>query len=231
MNQTENNRVITSAIPEMGHGSITYETQEDGTKQLRDNLSRLWCTCGKPATKYTFGNQSPYDFQCMECAGGEETEIKKREREGTEKGGVGQLTMFSLDENETWRKVEERLESAMLYKRFGFIRREAKVTASYSDMPRSCTNVTSDQTADLSIYNVDREERLQREYEQVMRAVGQLSDTQREIIERRYLTDEGVTDINVYVEMGMPERSYYLAKSKAMHRLAFALRLEVYKEP
>ncbi|WP_261948820.1 hypothetical protein [Paenibacillus melissococcoides] len=89
-----------------------------------------------------------------------------------------------LDENETWRRVEERLESAMLYKRFGFIRREAKVTATYSDMPRSNTNVTSDQTGDLSTYNVDREEKLQREYEQVMRAVGQLSDTQREIIEQ-----------------------------------------------
>lgn len=229
-----NDRVITSAIPEMGHGPITYETQEDGTKQLRDNVSRLWCACGKPATKYTFGNQSPHDFQCMECAGGEETKIKggpNREREGTEKGGVGQLAMFTLDENETWSRVEDRLESAMLYKRFGFIRREAKVTATYSDMPRSCTNVTSDQTGDLSTYNVDREEKLQREYEQVMLAVGQLSDTQREIIELHYLTDEGVTDINVYVEMGMPERSYYLAKSKAMHRLAFALRLEVYKEP
>ncbi|WP_234399733.1 ArpU family phage packaging/lysis transcriptional regulator [Paenibacillus popilliae] len=138
--------------------------------------------------------------------------------------------MFKLDENETRRHVEERLESARLYKRFGFIRREAKLIATYSDMPRSNTNVTSNQTADLSIFNVDREERLQREYDQVMRAVGQLSEAQREIIERRYLTDEGVTDINVYVEMGMPERSYYLAKSKAMHRLAFALRLEVYEE-
>ncbi|GAC42295.1 hypothetical protein PPOP_1652 [Paenibacillus popilliae ATCC 14706] len=143
---------------------------------------------------------------------------------------MGQMSMFKLDENETRRHVEERLESARLYKRFGFIRREAKLIATYSDMPRSNTNVTSNQTADLSIFNVDREERLQREYDQVMRAVGQLSEAQREIIERRYLTDEGVTDINVYVEMGMPERSYYLAKSKAMHRLAFALRLEVYEE-
>ncbi|CAH8248426.1 hypothetical protein WJ0W_005689 [Paenibacillus melissococcoides] len=52
MNEMKNDRVITSAIPEMGHGPITYETQEGGTKQLRDNVSRLWCACGKPATKY-----------------------------------------------------------------------------------------------------------------------------------------------------------------------------------
>lgn len=143
---------------------------------------------------------------------------------------MGQLALFKHDEDETWRRVEERLESAMIYKRFGFIRREAKLTASYSDMPRSQTNVTSDQTGDLSSYNVDREAKLQQEYEQVMMAVGQLVPIQREIIERRYLTEEDITDINVYVEMEMPERSYYIAKSKAMYRLAFALRLEVYEE-
>lgn len=141
-----------------------------------------------------------------------------------------QLSMFKLDEKETWRRVEERLESARLFKRFGFIRREAKVTATYSDMPRSNTNVTSDQTADLSVYNVDREEQLQREYDQVMRAVGRLARIQRRIIELRYLGEEDVYDVNVYVEMGMPERSYYIAKSKAIHRLAYALRLEVYEE-
>ncbi|EJW14745.1 ArpU family phage packaging/lysis transcriptional regulator [Paenibacillus alvei] len=141
-----------------------------------------------------------------------------------------QLSMFKLDEKETWRRVEERLESARLFKRFGFIRREAKVTATYSDMPRSNTNVTSDQTADLSVYNVDREEQLQREYDQVMRAVGRLARIQRRIIELRYLGEEDVYDVNVYVELNMSERAYYYAKSKAIHRLAFALRLEVYEE-
>mgnify|MGYP002507190048 CR=1 FL=1 len=141
-----------------------------------------------------------------------------------------QLSMFKLDEKETWRRVEERLESARLYKRFGFIRREAKITAAYSDMPRSNTGVTSDQTADISIYNVDREEELQRKHDQIMKAVGRLARLQREIIQLRYLDDEEVTDINVYGELNVSERSYYYAKSKAMYRLAFALALEVFEE-
>ena len=141
-----------------------------------------------------------------------------------------QSCLFKLNERETWRRVEERLESARLYKRFGFIRREAKITAVYSDMPRSNTGVTSDQTADISIYNVDREELLQQQYDQVMRAVGRLSKIQRRIIEERYLSDEDVIDINVYVNMHMSERSYYYAKAKAMYRLAYALRLEAYEE-
>lgn len=136
--------------------------------------------------------------------------------------------LFKLNERETWRRVEERLESARLYKRFGFIRREAKITAVYSDMPRS--GGTSDQTADISIYNVDREELLQQQYDQVMSAVSVLSKTQRRIIEERYLGDEDVIDINVYVNMHMSERSYYYAKAKAMYRLAYALRLEAYEE-
>lgn len=136
--------------------------------------------------------------------------------------------LFKLNESETWRRVEERLESARLYKRFGFIRREAKITAVYSDMPRS--GGTSDQTADISIYNVDREELLQQQYDQVMAAVSVLSKTQRRIIEERYLGDEDVIDINVYVNMHMSERSYYYAKAKAMYRLAYALRLEAYEE-
>jgi len=139
-----------------------------------------------------------------------------------------QSCLFKLNERETWRRVEERLESARLYKRFGFIRREAKITAVYSDMPRS--GGTSDQTADISIYNVDREELLQQQYDQVMRAVGRLSKIQRRIIEERYLGDEDVIDINVYVNMHMSERSYYYAKAKAMYRLAYALRLEAYEE-
>ena len=143
---------------------------------------------------------------------------------------MGQLSMFKLDEKETWRRVEERLESARLYKRFGFIRREAKTTAAYSDMPRSNTGVTSDQTADISIYNVDREEELQKKHDQVMKAVGRLSRLQREIIQLRYLEDEEITDINVYTELAVSERSYYYAKSKAMYRLAFALALEVFEE-
>lgn len=141
-----------------------------------------------------------------------------------------QCYMFKIDENKTWSRVEERLESARLYKRFGFIRREAKITASYDDTPRSYTGVTSDQTADISVYNVDQEERMHNQYEQVMRAVGRLASIQRKIIEERYLGEEDVTDINVYVDLHLSERTYYYEKAKAMYRLAYALGLEVYEE-
>ena len=143
-----------------------------------------------------------------------------------------QCYMFKINEKETTRRVRERLETARLFKRFGFIRKEVKVTATYEDMdmPRSFTGITSDPTASASIYNVDQEERLQKQYEQVMRALRMLSRRQREIIERRYLDDEDVLDTNVFVDMCISERTYYYEKEKALYRLAFALRLEVYEE-
>lgn len=138
--------------------------------------------------------------------------------------------MFQYDDKETWRRVEERLESARLYKQFGFIRREIKNTPSYSPREHGNTYAISKPVEDISIYNIDREDQLQREYDEVTRAIGRLSKLQKQIIEMRYLTAEEITDINVYVELHMSERSYYYAKSKAMYRLAWALRLEVIGE-
>jgi len=143
---------------------------------------------------------------------------------------MGQQSMFQYDDKETWRRVEERLESARLYKQFGFIRREIKNTPSYSPREHGNTYAISKPVEDISIYNIDREDQLQREYDEVTRAVGRLSKLQKQIIEMRYLTAEEITDINVYVELHMSERSYYYAKSKAMYRLAWALRLEVIGE-
>ncbi|OPA77497.1 transcriptional regulator [Paenibacillus selenitireducens] len=143
---------------------------------------------------------------------------------------MGQMNMFVFDEKETWRRVEERLESARIYKKFGFIRREIKSTPSYANREHGNTNAISKPVQDIAIWNVDREEEMYKEYEEVMRAVSRLSKLQRQIIEKRYLEDEYVFDINVYVELEKSERSYYYAKSKAMYRLAFALRLEMYCE-
>ncbi|WP_407074486.1 ArpU family phage packaging/lysis transcriptional regulator [Paenibacillus larvae] len=141
-----------------------------------------------------------------------------------------QTSMFKLNEKETWRRVEERLESARLYKQFGFIRREVKTTTSYTPRFHGNTNAISKQSEDIAIWNVDREEQLQREYEQVIKAVSRLFDIQRQIVEKRYLQDEDVTDIYVYTDLHMSERSYYYAKAKALYRLAFALRLETYED-
>ncbi|WP_268623918.1 hypothetical protein [Paenibacillus alvei] len=55
-------------IPDKGHGKIVLMQQEDGSLQLRDNLSRFWCACGGAAVEYNDNNQPPYQFQCIKCS-------------------------------------------------------------------------------------------------------------------------------------------------------------------
>ncbi|WP_138755785.1 hypothetical protein [Paenibacillus sinopodophylli] len=53
---------------EKGHGPIVIHQNEDGSVQLRDNLTRFWCACGQPAVEH-FENELPqYRFQCIKHA-------------------------------------------------------------------------------------------------------------------------------------------------------------------
>lgn len=141
--------------------------------------------------------------------------------------------MFSseIDRAATRQAVEERLESARIYKQLGFVRRETKVTATYELREGGMTNTVSKVAENAAVYNVDTEARLQQQQEQVERAVSRLSPTERQIIEKRYLEEDEVYDYNVYNEIGVSESKYYRLKSSALLKLAFALCLEVYHRP
>lgn len=55
-------------IPEQGHGPVVLHQNEDGSLQLRDNLTRLWCACGGAAIEY-YGDELPqYQFKCVKCS-------------------------------------------------------------------------------------------------------------------------------------------------------------------
>ena len=48
-------------------GALTIHQNEDGTIQLKDDLSRLWCACGKPAISYNLEDDPIYKFKCAKC--------------------------------------------------------------------------------------------------------------------------------------------------------------------
>jgi len=58
-------KVDNQTIPSKGHGEIVLIQQEDGSFQLRDNLSRLWCACGQPAVHYFNAELPQYQFKCI----------------------------------------------------------------------------------------------------------------------------------------------------------------------
>ncbi|NMH72798.1 hypothetical protein HF078_06920 [Bacillus sp. RO2] len=46
---------------------------------------------------------------------------------------------------------------------------------------------------------------------------------------RRYLEEDEVFDYEIYNELGMSERRYYRFKGRIFYKLAFILRIELYK--
>jgi len=136
-----------------------------------------------------------------------------------------------IDKEATRRRVEEHLETVRIYRQIGFVRREMKVTSSLEPRYHGPTNAVRRPAEDVAVWNVDTEERMREMADQVERAVGRLGELERQIIEKRYLKDEEVYDYNVYSELHMSERKYYRLKSKALFKLAFMLRLEVFVEP
>jgi ArpU family phage transcriptional regulator len=56
-----------------------------------------------------------------------------------------------------------------------------------------------------------------------------LGKRERELILKRWFGDEDMTDIEVYMELGMSQSTYYRIRGRAFFKLAFALKLEVYE--
>lgn len=144
-----------------------------------------------------------------------------------------QLTFLpEINRKATQNRLEEALENVRIFRRFGMIRNEMKVTASYEIRYHGSTNIVGKPTEDIALANVElskREEGLQRLSFQIDKALSRFSKNQRDIIVKRYLEDEEVFDYMVYNEIGMSERTYRRNKANAFYKLAFALRLEVYE--
>ncbi|MFP3374959.1 ArpU family phage packaging/lysis transcriptional regulator [Bacillus sp. SIMBA_069] len=144
-----------------------------------------------------------------------------------------QLTFLpEIDRKATQVRLEMVLENVRIYRRFGMIRNEMKVTASSEVRYHGPTNIVGKPAEDIALANVamsEREVNLKRLSFQIDKALSRFSKNQREIIVKRYLEDEEVFDYMVYNEIGMSERTYRRNKSNAFYKLAFALRLEVYE--
>ncbi|MDY7993327.1 ArpU family phage packaging/lysis transcriptional regulator [Paenibacillus polymyxa] len=147
---------------------------------------------------------------------------------------MGQQSFLpEIDRKRTQAAVEAALEKYRIYKYLSVEEREASTTAAYSDMPRSSpTNVTSDQTANIAIHNVDSAA-FRKEYcERVERAVKRMPRLERFLIEERYMTTEHdyITDQRVYSFVFQPpisEPTYSKIRWRAFYKLALDLKIIV----
>ncbi|MGG3519534.1 ArpU family phage packaging/lysis transcriptional regulator [Bacillus pseudomycoides] len=149
-----------------------------------------------------------------------------------------QITFLSkIDRTATQEKLESLLEEVRIYRQFGMVREEMKVTPSYEVRYHGLTNVVGNPLEDVALENIKRSEREQYlknmsfRIDQFLSRLGngRAGRIQRDIINKRYLEEEDVCDYMIYNEIGMAERTYRRWKSRAFYNLAFALRLEVYE--
>jgi len=145
--------------------------------------------------------------------------------------GAVQITLLpEINREATKKRVEEALETVRVYKEIGIVRRESRYTPSYNERFHKGTNSINKPVEDIAIANVMREQELEQLSERVDRAVTRLCKKEREIVIQRYLTDEDTLDYNVCLDLHHSERTYRRIKGRAMYKLAFMLRLEVYEE-
>jgi len=150
-----------------------------------------------------------------------------------------QLTFLpKIDRAATQEKLEGVLESVRIYRQFGMIRKEMKVTPSYEVREHGPTHTVGNPLEDVALKNLQQQQReewlenMSIRIEQFLIRLGnsRAGKIQRDIINKRYLDEEDVCDYMVYSEIGMAERTYRRWKSRTFYNLAFALRLEVYEQ-
>lgn len=135
-----------------------------------------------------------------------------------------------VDGEKTKEAVETALEKYRMYMLTVPDEYLPRVTQTYSLVPPSNTNAFHSSTEDVAIKKADFERERDEYMERIRRVVNRLNKTERELIIKRYLSNEEMYDYELYNEMGMSESKYYRLKARAFYKLAFILRIEVYKE-
>lgn len=139
-----------------------------------------------------------------------------------------------IDKKKTQAAVEGALRKYRMYKFLTFEEHEVHITASYNERFHGPTNVTSDSTAQIAIYNADVQEHRKKYCDRIERIVRRMPRLERFLIEERYMTKEYdyITDYNVYTQVFHPpisEGTYSKIRSRAIYKLAADLNLLVEK--
>ena len=105
-----------------------------------------------------------------------------------------------------------------------------KVTASYSIVPPSVTNEFNSSTENIAIERAQYEMARLKFMNWIHRAVNRLPKRERQIIYMYYMEEEKGYDPDIMDEVKLGRTTYYKVKGKALLRLAFSLRKEVFKQ-
>lgn len=139
-----------------------------------------------------------------------------------------QFNLPEIDREQTKAAVEQALEKYRLYSLQVSLDRLPSITASYSLAP-AASNLPSSSTENAAIANLEYEQERMKFINWIVRAVNRMTKLERTIIYKCYLDEDEQFDYQIYRDLNMSERNYYRIKSRMFYKLAFALKIEVYK--
>lgn len=134
-----------------------------------------------------------------------------------------------VDEKETKKAVEEVFEEYRRYLATMSLDLLPKVTPSYSIVPPCVTNEFNSSTENVAIERIEYERTREKFMRWIHRAVNRLPNTERKIVIMFYMNEEMGYDPDIREEIGIGKTKYYQLKGKAILRLAFSLKKEVFK--
>ncbi|EJQ03660.1 ArpU family phage transcriptional regulator [Bacillus cereus AND1407] len=105
-----------------------------------------------------------------------------------------------------------------------------KVTPSYSIIPPSFTNAFHSSTEEIAIERIEYEQERNEFMSWIYDGVNRLKDDERRIILERFMGDLPGYDPDIWLDLGVGKTKYYKLKGQALLRLAFILKIEVYKK-
>lgn len=137
--------------------------------------------------------------------------------------------ILKIDEKRTKKSIER-----MLYKYREYlvtlpVDMQPKVTPAYAIIPPSNTTEFMSKTENVAIERVMYEQERNKYMGKIHSAVERLKDDEKKIIVESYLLEDTLPNIEIWTELNIGKKKFYSTKWKALLRLAFALKVEVYE--
>ncbi|MER2172244.1 MAG: ArpU family phage packaging/lysis transcriptional regulator [Psychrobacillus psychrodurans] len=138
------------------------------------------------------------------------------------------LVTLNIDEKRTKKSVERQLIKYREYLVTMPSTMAPKITSTYSIIPPSNTNLFVSKTENIAIERVMYEQERDKFMKWIHAAVDTLKPEEKKIIIECYLLEDTLPDIEIWTGLHMGRTKFYQTKCKALLRLAFALKKEVY---
>ena len=139
------------------------------------------------------------------------------------------FSLPEIDRKSTREKVESALEKYKMCLLMAPIEYEPNITSTIKDLPSGPNNQFHSSTEDAAVNRLEEERERNSYINWIERCINRLNKNEKDVIVQLYTKIEEQMNYMVYGELGFSETKYYKIKADAYYKLAFIMRMQVYK--